>query len=72
MLITSFCGHLPHYLWRMASIVSQMVVVLVNRDLSDGPVTGLMSVDVTVKISIDVNSNAFGVVCWQLSRLSQG
>ena len=56
----------------MASIVSQMVVVLVNRDLSDGPVTGLMSVDVTVKISIDVNSNAFGVVCWQLSRLSQG
>ena len=36
--ITSFFGHLPHYHWRMASIVSQIGVVLVNRVLSDGHV----------------------------------
>ena len=33
--ITSFCGHLPRYHWRMVSIVSQTDVVLVNRRLSN-------------------------------------
>ena len=37
--ITSFCGHLPSYQWRMTSIVSQSVVVLVNRLLSNGSVS---------------------------------
>ena len=32
--ITSFCGYLP----RMGSIVSHIIVVLVNRELSDEPV----------------------------------
>ena len=36
--ITSFFGSLPRYYKRMASIVSQIVVVFVNRELSDGPV----------------------------------
>ena len=34
-IITSFYGHLPRYHYQMASIVSQIVVVLVNRELSD-------------------------------------
>ena len=38
LIITSFCGHLPRYHYRMASIVSQIVVVLVNRELSVGSV----------------------------------
>ena len=38
LFITSFCGHLSCYHQRMASIVSQIVVVLVNRKLSDGSV----------------------------------
>ena len=37
-LITSFFGSLPRYHWRMASIVSQIVVVLMNRELSEEPV----------------------------------
>ena len=36
--ITRFCGHLPRYYKRMASIVSQIVVVLGNRKLSGGSV----------------------------------
>ena len=36
--ITSFYGHLPRYHWRTASIVSQIVLILINRKLSDGSV----------------------------------
>ena len=37
-IITNFCGHLPYYHQRIAPIVSQIVVVLLNRELSDGSV----------------------------------
>ena len=33
--ITSFCRYLPHYQLGMALIVSQIVLVLVNRESSD-------------------------------------
>ena len=33
--ITSCCEHLPRYHYRVASIVSQIVVILMNRVLSD-------------------------------------
>ena len=33
--VTRFCGYLPHCHLRMALIVSQIVVVLVNGELSD-------------------------------------
>ena len=36
-IVTSICGNLPRC--RMASIISQIVVVLVNRMLSDGSVS---------------------------------
>ena len=36
--ITSFCGNLPRYHYRMSSIFSQIFVVLVNRDLSGGSI----------------------------------
>ena len=37
-IITSFCGLLPLYHQRMASIVARIDVVLVNRELNDGSV----------------------------------
>ena len=37
-IITSFYGHLPRYYYQIVFIVSQIVVVLVNRELSDGSV----------------------------------
>ena len=37
-IITSFCGLLPLYHQRMASIVARIGVVLVNRELNDGSV----------------------------------
>ena len=40
----------------MASVVSQMVVVLVNRELSAGQLTGFMSVGVAIKISSSVRN----------------
>ena len=33
IFIASFCGHLPYYHWRMASVTSQIIVVLVKREL---------------------------------------
>ena len=47
--IISFCGHLPRYHLRMTSIVSEIAVDLVNRELSDW-ITGLKSEGVTIKI----------------------
>ena len=48
--MTSFCGHLPRYHKRMASIGSYIVVILVNRELSDaGHLTFLMLVSVTTR-----------------------
>ena len=35
IFFTGFCGHLPRYRGGMASIVSQIVAVLVNRELSE-------------------------------------
>ena len=35
IVTTSCCGYLPRYHYRVASIVSKIVVVLVNRVLSD-------------------------------------
>ena len=40
--ITGFGGHLPHYLWRMVSIVSQIVVVLVKSQQALLPLHAVM------------------------------
>ena len=38
VFFSSFCNHLPCYMyhWQMASIISQIIVVWGNRELSDG------------------------------------
>ena len=41
IFIASVCGHLSYYHWRMASVTSQIIVVLVNRELSYGSVDWL-------------------------------
>ena len=46
-----FFGHLRHYRLQMASNVSQIVVVLVNRELKESPVNWPMLIGASVEIS---------------------